>query len=1126
MNSFKGFRSPPQEFSACAFWFWNGELSPERMVWQMDEMREKGIFSAFMHARAYLQTPYLEEEWFRVMDACVNRARETGFTPWLYDEYAWPSGTCGSTFEHGLQAPSRVLAKGRENMAKGIYPEVYTGELDFSRREIACNYPLHGDRTAFYERVYENAVDYLNPSAIRDFLDCTHEVYKARYGKDFGTTIPGIFFDEIYLAGRPLPWTDNLPEAFQEIFHYDLLTFLYMLIQDGEVLAPFIRTEYYAALAAMYEKAFFKQIADWCTENRLQLTGHTEEDLLHHPRRQGDYFRTMRNLHIPGADCHDYRYRFPREISMHEPKYAVSVARLYGKPRAMSEAMGGAGWGCTLQEYKRGINALGAAGINMFVLHGFYNDCEHQGSQGDWPASFFYQNPYWKYFKRFSEYIHRVSYMNTLGEAVVDVGLYYPIEEMAAHTVAGEPDETAREIDKGFHAALRAFLETQIDVDIIDRNSLLAAEVKTGRLHAGTQKFRVLVFPSNLRKTEEITETLKKFRKQGGMVLVYPAGLEELQEGISASDLCEPDAMPARYRTRFTPFAACMDGIPEKLYCSCRVIGRKYMYMIASTLNQPRRLRLKLRGQGAVRKLNLEDGTDAPLVYGTDKDCVRTIVELEADEACWIVTGCQPDLSPPKTTVAETVALDGEWTFLPLNKRYDDLWAIDAEETVLSVPLAHFEDQETGHESDIRIRNMADEPGYCGRHVSLWKACWLGRRVGWGDDADKADLYFTKSFTLEATVLSAQVCIAAVTSFTLYINGREAAHVDDAFTPQTLDVGEFLHTGLNRIAVHVHTDTPLQSRELTQAEIIPSDVLASLLLQGEIETEAGTVELLSDASWTVSARFLPGWATAEPQTVRTIDPKQVLCHVAPGLTDANWVWAWERGKPPMLPWGDLPLFGEQPEYPRLVRYTVTLPAGAVRVDMPDISGGCIITLDDQFVSIANGVIHLSADGRTHQLQFDVEAPNPDGGLRGNVSVHIVPQAVTAGDWRTRGLAWFSGRALYKKTVEIQKDPGRRYVLDLGRVCFYAEIWVNGSLCDTRVWEPYKTDITKALKDGRNEIAVVVANSAACERRHMLVDEGMALAWNRYWNEDNIDREPENLVSGLLGPVKLEVIDPQ
>ncbi|MFH1512852.1 MAG: glycosyl hydrolase, partial [Bacillota bacterium] len=422
MDVEKALRSPPPQYSACAFWFWNGELSSARLLWQMDEMKHKGVCNAFMHARAYLKTPYMGETWFQVMDDCVRHAKETGFYPWLYDEYAWPSGTCGSIFSHGLQSPSRVLQKGRRNMAKGLDAEITDGAPDPARLLVAAC-PLPDGRTmAFYEHVVEKAVDYLNPAAIRDFLDCTHEVYHARYGSEFGKTIPGIFFDEIFLAAHPLPWTDRLPEAFQAAYGYDLLPLLPALMQGEDMEAQRVRADYYSLLAALYEKAFFQQIADWCARHNLLLTGHTEEELKHHPRRQGDYFRTMRNLQLPGADCHDYRYRFPREISVHEPKFAVSVARAYLKPRAMSEAMGGAGWGCSLQEYKRGVNALGAMGISMFILHGFYNECEHQGSQADWPASLFYQNPYWRYFKPFAEYIHRVSYMNSLGEAVVDVG--------------------------------------------------------------------------------------------------------------------------------------------------------------------------------------------------------------------------------------------------------------------------------------------------------------------------------------------------------------------------------------------------------------------------------------------------------------------------------------------------------------------------------------------------------------------------------------------------------------------------------------------------------------------------------------------------------------------------------
>lgn len=107
--------------------------------------------------------------------------------------------------------------------------------------------------------------------------------------------------------------------------------------------------------------------------------------------------------------------------------------------------------------------------------------------------------------------------------------------------------------------------------------------------------------------------------------------------------------------------------------------------------------------------------------------------------------------------------------------------------------------------------------------------------------------------------------------------------------------------------------------------------------------------------------------------------------------------------------------------------------------------------------------------------------------------------------------------MYTNTFEIS-CLGSRYELDLGKVQNYAEIWVNDHLAGVRVWAPYRLDITGYVTEGMNKITVVVANSAANERRHTLVDEGMAIGWNRYWNEDNIDRESGNLVAGLLGPV--------
>ena len=121
MDLIRDFKDPGREYSVLAFWFLNGELKKERLAWQIGQMVEKGVYGGFMHPRAYLKTPYLEDEWWDAVGVCVEESRKQGFAPWLYDEYAWPSGTAGSTFEYGFQKPSRILSRGRDNMAKGLW---------------------------------------------------------------------------------------------------------------------------------------------------------------------------------------------------------------------------------------------------------------------------------------------------------------------------------------------------------------------------------------------------------------------------------------------------------------------------------------------------------------------------------------------------------------------------------------------------------------------------------------------------------------------------------------------------------------------------------------------------------------------------------------------------------------------------------------------------------------------------------------------------------------------------------------------------------------------------------------------------------------------------------------------
>ena len=114
-----------------------------------------------------------------------------------------------------------------------------------------------------------------------------------------------------------------------------------------------------------------------------------------------------------------------------------------------------------------------------------------------------------------------------------------------------------------------------------------------------------------------------------------------------------------------------------------------------------------------------------------------------------------------------------------------------------------------------------------------------------------------------------------------------------------------------------------------------------------------------------------------------------------------------------------------------------------------------------------------------------------------------PGKIALGDWsQIDGLLSYSGGAWYRKTVTI--PSAARVVLDLGGVAASAEVRVNGNPGGVRVSPPWRFDITKLVKPGENRIEVLVCNTLA----------------NHYSTVPTHYRG--NLVSGLLGPVTLEV----
>jgi len=1113
MNPYLSAANPDKNYSAAAFWFWNGRLEPEKLRKQIDMMEEQGVYQMFMHARAYLETPYFSDEWWQAIEASVERAKEKGVYAWMYDEYAWPSGVAGCVFDGcPHQAPSRVLAKGPQNANKSI--ELRSDVPDGC--QVLYTYKKEEGKERYLVKFYnKDAIDYLNKDTIRDFIEITHEEYKKHCGDEFGKIIPGIFYDEIFTTSHPLPWTDSFAERFLERFGYDLLPAAESLFGGEEEMDQKVRADYYTMVAELYEEAFFAQIGDWCEENKLDLTGHIEEGFASHPMRQGHYFNTTRHMGIPGADCHDYRYRLPRIITRHEPKWSVSVARAYGKKYSMSEAMGGAGWGCSLQEFKRGINVLGAMGISFFILHGFYYSTEAQGAQADWPTSFFYQNPYWPYFRGFADYMRRVQYMNSIGRAEVRVGLFYPIEQLYKYSINGGCFGKGNLLADFFEESLNVLTDNQIDVDFIDKTSLVRAEIREGKICVGTQEFRALLLPAELEADDELSDVLDHAEK-GGIQLIYVK---------TAKSVCEKEGavyaekLPEEVEKRIRIDVKVLEGEKYEFVVNHRITEHGEHFMLANGTDRPRKYKLLLDAHGSMVALSPETGKTRAVASCDTEEGTYVDIALEADEAVYLLfnSGLEIEEKPSYTKGNYRLML-GRWDFLPVE--YEDRFAGMRE---MEVPIARFmaEGQSPRH---IRIKNTKEEDGRIGRHVSAWKAAWVARREGWKANSERKDMFFRKWLELPSVPEKARVCISAINEAELYVNGIKAGRFVSNGQPGTFEIASYLNAGRNLIAVHVHNETPA-SDEWAQVREIPKGRLTSLLLEGDIVCGGKKIPLETDESWISAVVLHDGWQSPEKEfDARVEDAGRAVCFWA--YDEGNiesWIHVFERGRLPLLPEGDLPLFGKTVSWPVNCAYTVNVPVGCVKVYEPKVSGLIGFSLDGMPVKFENGVLELKNDSMTHAITVFVRAENAEDGLKENLSIEVAPIRTFLGDWAKLGLDWYSGLARYENWIRIEKQEGKRYILSLTDVSQIAEVYVNGKPAGVRLWAPYELDITELIESGDNTVSVIVGNSAASERRHMSVDEGQASGWNRYWNEENIDREPRNKVSGLLNEVRIYTV---
>jgi hypothetical protein len=544
---FGAWQNPGAEYRGAPFWSWNSRLDPARLVRQIEQMHAAGMGGFFMHSRYGLKTPYLGDEWFECVHACVEKARQLGMKAYLYDEDRWPSASAGGnvTREHPefrlhyiyAQTP-KELPPDAERVALFAVKLDAQGRCESYRsvedgRNLAPGETLvaFDDCPTKPDGWYNDGTypDTMNAEAVAEFLYETHRSYADRFGKDFGGVIPAIFTDEPNFGVTRwharkgllnLHWTPSLPREFLQRRGYDLRDRLPELAyaRPGETFSQ-VRHDYYRTLTELFVENFTEQIGQWCEKNRIAMTGHMleEQSLETQISAVGAAMPHYEHMQWPGIDM-----LCDQTDELSTAKQCSSVADQLGKPRVLSELYGCTGWDWPLEGHKFLGDWQYAVGVNFRCPHLTHYSLEG-GAKRDYPASIYAHSPWWKYYRVVEDYFARLSLMLTQGTSVRDVLVLHPVES-AWGLFMPEAPPAVREQFQSMQNVLTGLIRTlsneHYDWDFADE-SLLAkyGKVSGASLKVGKMAYPLVIVPPCVTLRETTAAMLRKFIAGGGKVL-------------------------------------------------------------------------------------------------------------------------------------------------------------------------------------------------------------------------------------------------------------------------------------------------------------------------------------------------------------------------------------------------------------------------------------------------------------------------------------------------------------------------------------------------------------------------------------------------------------------------------
>jgi hypothetical protein len=532
--------NPPSEYGPEPYY----ALAPtiEGIRADFDRMKAYGYRAVTAQYAGKAPFDYLSPEYFAYFRQVINEAKARDLKLWIVDDVGYPSGFSAGKFTaerpdlrmQTLSAAQRWPVAGGASLDEAAPEGVVSVTAFNGQGGAAVQIPVKGGRvrwtapagqwtviavahgfdtsptrsdlnpTRAKDKTY-SLEDYLNPEATAQYIAFTHDAYKRAVGDAFGTTIMGFRGDEPDYSVTGLPWTPKFFDRFQKEKGYDVRPYLASFLQgrgarltDEQTRA---RADYADVFSLLFEEGFYKPLGDWAAANGLEYQIHLnhEERLVELARSEGDLFRDLRHLGVPGVDA--IWHQIWTDTVSDFPRLVSSAAHVYGHPRAMTESFAAYRPAPDITVARYVVNQQMVRGINLVEMM-FWSG----GGRG---GSAFMQDPA---FPALTAYTGRLSYLMSMGRPAAQVAVLAPRSTLYLNN---------EEADVMFVSTERLLSEHQIDFDVVDDDAVATA-MKAGK---GTfeslsgNRYRTVIVPAPDLLPAKVVERLRAFAAGGGKVL-------------------------------------------------------------------------------------------------------------------------------------------------------------------------------------------------------------------------------------------------------------------------------------------------------------------------------------------------------------------------------------------------------------------------------------------------------------------------------------------------------------------------------------------------------------------------------------------------------------------------------